>query len=39
MRSDEGIVTVRGLAQRVGEVNPCFMWRQPHLATGRLPRL
>jgi hypothetical protein len=34
-----GVVTVTGRMQRVGEVEPCFMRRQPHLATGRLLRL
>jgi hypothetical protein len=34
-----GIVTVTGGVQRVGEVEPCFMQRQPHLAIGRLLRL
>jgi hypothetical protein len=34
-----GIVTVTGGVQRVGEVEPRFMRRQPHLASGRLLRL
>jgi aerobic carbon-monoxide dehydrogenase large subunit len=38
-RLHEGIVTVTGGVQRVGEVEPCFMRRQPHPATGRLLRL
>jgi hypothetical protein len=34
-----GIVTVTGGVQRVGEGEPRFMRRQPHLASGRLLRL
>jgi hypothetical protein len=35
----DGIVTVTGGVQRVGEGEPRFMRRQPHLASGRLLRL
>src|SRR5262249_37884869 len=34
-----GVVTVTGWAQRVDEVELCFMQRQPHLATGQSLRL
>jgi hypothetical protein len=35
-RQTSGVVTVTGGVQRGREVEPCFMRRQPHLATGRL---
>jgi hypothetical protein len=38
-RPRDGVVTVTGGAQRAREVEPWFMRRQPHLATGRLLRL
>ena len=32
--AENGVVTVTGWMQKVGEVEPCFMRQQPHLATG-----
>jgi hypothetical protein len=34
-----GFVTLTGAVQRGGEIEPSFMRRQPHLATGRRLRL